>query len=128
VSGGKIGQGINPGVFFFYTKITTTTANQVVTVTETNTSTNSTPNFGILNGQAWLYPADCSSHTSGAVSGPNGENASYTVPTPGTYIIGIKYQTKTIAGAPAPVPANITFNFATSLGGSTGASVLLKKQ
>jgi hypothetical protein len=128
LSGGKIGQGINPGVFFFYTKITTTTANQVVTVTETNTSSNNTPNFGILNGQAWLYPADCSSHRSGAVSGPNGENASYTIPTPGTYIIGIKYQTKTIAGAPAPAPANITFDFATSLGGSTGASVKLVKQ
>ena len=33
----------------------------------------------------------------------------------------------TIAGAPAPVPADITYNFSTSLGGSTGASVLLKK-
>jgi hypothetical protein len=128
VSGGKIGQGINPGVFFYYTKITTTTPGQVVTVTQSNTSTNSTPLFGILNGQAWLYPADCSSHTSGTVTGPNGSGASYTIPTAGTYIIGIKYQTKTIAGAPAPVPADITYNFTTSLGGSTGASVLLKKQ
>jgi hypothetical protein len=128
VVGGKIGQGINPGVFFYYTKITTTTANQIVTVSQSNTSTNNTPLFGILNGQAWLYPADCSSHTSGTVTGPNGSGASYTIPTPGTYIIGIKYQTKTIAGAPAPVPADITYNFSTSLGGSTGASVLLKKQ
>ena len=126
VVGGKIGQGINPGVFFYYTKITTTTPNQVVTVTQSNTSTNNTPLFGILNGQAWLYPADCSSHTSGTVTGPNSSGASYTIPTPGTYIIGIKYQTKTIAGAPAPVPADITYNFTTSLGG--GASVLLKKQ
>lgn len=126
VRGGKIGQGINPGVFFFYTKITTTVPNQVVTVSQSNTSTNNTPLFGILNGQAWLYPADCSSHTSGTVTGPNDSGASYTIPTPGTYIIGIKYQTKTIAGAPAPVPADITYNFTTSLGG--GASVLLKKQ
>ena len=101
--------------------------NQVVTVIQSNTSTNSTPLFGILNGQAWLYPADCSSHTSGTVTGPNNSGASFTIPTPGTYIIGIKYQTKTIAGAPAPVPADITYNFTTSLGGSTGASVLLKK-
>jgi hypothetical protein len=128
VVAGKIGQGINPGVFFFYTKITTTTPNQVVTVTETNTSTNSTPNFGILNGQALLYDLNCNRVTVGTVSGPNGENASFTVAQPGTYIIGIKYQTKTIAGAPAPSPANITFNFATSLGGSTGGSVQLKKQ
>src|SRR5262245_50423357 len=127
VSGLKIGQGITPGVFFFYTRITTTQPNQVVTVTQSNTSTNGTPNFGILNGQAWLYPLSCASHTVGSTSGPNGENASFTVPVPGTYVVGIKYQTKTIAGAPAPVPADITFNFNTSLGGSTGGSVLLKK-
>ena len=54
--------------------------------------------------------------------------ASFTVAVPGTYHIGIKYQTKSIAGTTAPVPANITYNFSTSLGGNTGASVLLKKQ
>ena len=47
--------------------------------------------------------------------------------TPGTYHIGIKYSTKSIAGTIAPVPSDITYNFATSLGGQTGASVLLKK-
>jgi hypothetical protein len=128
VSGGKIGQGINPGVFFFYSKITTTTPNQVVTVTQTNTSSNGTPPFGIQNGQAWLWNLGCTTKLIGTVSGANDSVASYTIPTPGTYIISVKYQTKTIAGAPAPVPADITYNFATSLGGNTGASVLLKKQ
>jgi len=128
VSDGKIGQGINPGVFFFYSKITTTVPNQVVTVTQSNTSTNSTPLFGILNGQAWLWSGDCKSKLVGATFGANDSQATFTVPTPGNYIIGIKYQTKTIAGANAPVPADITYNFATSLGGQTGASVLLKKQ
>jgi hypothetical protein len=124
--GGLIGQGIDPGVFFYYTKITTTTANQVVTVTQSNNSTNNAALFGILNGQAWLYPADCSSHTTGAVSGVNDSGASFTVATPGTYIIGVKYQTKSIAGTPVPVPASITYTFTTSLGGSTSASVALK--
>jgi hypothetical protein len=128
LSGGKIGQGINPGVFFFYSKITTTVPNQVVTVSQSNTSTNNTPLFGILNGQAWLWSGDCSSKLVGSTSGPNASAASFTVPTPGSYIIGIKYQTKTIVGANAPVPADITYNFSTSLGGATGASVLLKKQ
>jgi len=126
--GGKIGQGINPGVFFFYSKITTTVPNQVVTVSQTNTSTNNAALFGILNGQAWLWSGDCSSKIVGSVTGPNGSGASFTVPSPGNYIIGIKYSTKTIAGTTAPVPANITYNFNTSLGGSTGASVLLAKQ
>ena len=127
LSGGVIGQGINPGVFFYYAKITTTTPNQVVTVTQSNTSTNNTPLFSALNGQAWLWKGDCSSHTTGALIA-NGSGASFTVPTPGNYIIGIKYSTKSIAGAPAPIPATITYNFVSSLGASTAASVLLKKQ
>jgi hypothetical protein len=127
VSAGLIGQGINPGVFFFYTKITTTSPNQVVTVSQSNTSTNNAALFGILNGQALLYTANCSSSTAGTVIA-GGSGASFTVAKPGTYIIGIKYQTKTIAGTKAPVPANITYNFTTSLGGTTGGSVKLVKQ
>jgi hypothetical protein len=127
-SGGVIGQSINPGVFFFYSKITTTVPNQTVTVTQTNTSTNNAALFGILNGQAWLWSGDCSSKIVGTTFGPNDSQATFTVPTPGNYIIGIKYQTKTLVGTVAPIPPDITYNFATSLGGSTGASVLLKKQ
>ena len=48
--------------------------------------------------------------------------------TPGTYIISLKYQTKSLAGTTAPVPADITYTWVTSLGGNTGASILLKKQ
>ena len=57
-----------------------------------------------------------------------GSGATFTIATPGNYIIGIKYQTKSIAGTTAPVPADITYNFVTSLGGNTGGSVLLHKQ
>jgi hypothetical protein len=124
---GTIGQGINPGVFFFYSTIKTTQPNQVVTITQTNTSTNNAALFGILNGQAWLWTGDCVSKIVGTTS--NGDaNASFVVPTPGTYVISLKYQTKSLAGTVAPVPPDITYNFVTSLGGNTGASVLLKKQ
>jgi len=127
VSNGKIGQGINPGVFFYYAKITTTVPNQVVTVSQSNTSTNNAALFQVQQSQDRLYKGDCSSYTTGTlISGSTG--ASFTVATPGTYIISIKYSTKSIAGKTAPVPADITYNFTTSLGGSTGASVLLHKQ
>ena len=126
-SGGKIGQNINPGVFFFWTTITTTVPNQVVTASQTNTSTNNAALFTVHQGWDRLYLGDCSSYTTGTeIAG--GSGASFTVPTPGTYHIGIKYSTKSIAGTTAPVPSDITYNFATSLGGQTGASVLLKKQ
>ena len=50
------------------------------------------------------------------------------MPTPGTYFIGIKYDPKTLAGTKVPVPATVTYTFTTSLGGSTGASVLLRPE
>ena len=126
-SAGKIGTGINPGVFFYWTKITTTTSNQVVTVSQSNTSTNNAALFGVHQGWDRLYTGDCSSWSAGTVIA-NGSGASFTVPTPGNYVIGVKYSTKTIAGTTAPVPANITYNFTTTLGALTAASVPLVKQ
>jgi hypothetical protein len=126
VNGNKIGQSINPGVFFFYSRITTTTPNQVVTVTQTNTSTNNAALFQVMQGQANLYTSSCGNLQTGTLTN-NSSGTSFTVATPGTYVIGIKYSTKSIAGATPPVPANITYNFATSLGGTTGASVQLVK-
>ncbi len=124
-SGGSIGQGINPGKFFFWTSITTTVPSQVVTVTQTNNSSNNAALFGIHQGWQRLYAGDCSSWTQGTQIN-SGTGASFTVPSPGTYVIGIKYDPKSIAGTGVPVPATITYTFTTSLGGSTGASVLLQ--
>ena len=78
-SKGLIGQGINPGKFYFWTKITTTTPNQVVTVTQTNNSTNGAALFGIHQGWARIYTGNCASFTAGTQNaGLTG--ASFTVP------------------------------------------------
>jgi uncharacterized repeat protein (TIGR01451 family) len=122
VSGGTIDQGINPGVFFYYTTITTTTANQVVTVSESHTGT--AANFQVHNTEAKLYTADCNNSTDGTLT-PDSTGATYTIATPGTYVIGIKYDSKSIAGTAAPVPSSITYTFTTTLGSQTNASVLL---
>ena len=125
--GGKIHQNINPGVFFYWTKITTTVPNQVVTVSQTNTSTNNAALFQIHQDWVRLYTGNCSSWTTGTQTN-GGTGASFTVPTPGNYVIGIKWDPKSIVGTNGPVPADITYNFTTSLGASTDASVLLKKK
>jgi hypothetical protein len=91
---------------------------------ETNTSTNNTAPFTILNGQALLYPLSCLSHTAGTVIA-KGAGASFKVATPGTYIIGLKYQSSSLPGTPAPMPSNITYMFDTSVGEQ--ASILLEK-
>jgi hypothetical protein len=123
--GGVIGQGINPGVFFYWTHITTTTPNQVVTVTQSNNSTNNAALFQIHQGWIRLYTGDCSSYTTGTQNA-GGTGGSFTVPTPGNYIIGIKYSPKSIAGTPVPVPPTITYTFTSSLGPSTSAKLLLQ--
>ena len=126
VSGSKIALGLSPGVFFYWTKITTAVPNQVVTVTQSNTSTNNAARFTVLQGWARAYTGDCASYRSGTlIVGLTG--ASFIVPQPGSYLIGLKYTTKSISGTVAPVPTDITYDFTTSLGGGTGASVLLKK-
>src|SRR5262245_37162001 len=101
-SNGLIGQGINPGKFFFWTSITTTIPNQVVTVQQSNTSSNNAALFGIHQGWQRLYTGTCSSWTQGTQTN-NGTGASFTVPTPGSYVIGIKYDPKSIAGTSVPV-------------------------
>ena len=106
VSGGKIAQSINPGVFFYYTKITTTLPNQVVTVSQSNTSTNGAALFQVLNGQAYLYSTGCTTLLTGTLNATS-TGASFIVPTPGTYIISIKYSAKSIAGTKAPAPVDI---------------------
>jgi uncharacterized repeat protein (TIGR01451 family) len=125
VSGGKIGQGINPGVFFYYAKVTVP-ANTAVTVVESQNNTAAL--FQIHQDQARLYKGDCSSWTAGTlIAGDTG--ASYTIATAGTYIISIKYDTKSIAGTTAPTSDPVTYTFkATPPGASSSASVLLKKQ
>ena len=124
VGGGKISGNINPGVFFFYTRITTAVVNQVVDVTQTHTG--SGPLFSLHQDQGKLYTGDCKSSTGGTPIN-NGTGEQFVVATPGTYVIGIKYSSKSVAGEPAPVPDDLTYTFSTSLGGTTSGSVLLKK-
>jgi uncharacterized repeat protein (TIGR01451 family) len=125
VSGGKISQNVNPGVFFYYTTVTVG-ANSTVTVTQSNTAGGDLF-FSALNGQANAFTGTCG-NASGVTVSNIGTGATYHFTTAGTYILSIKYQTKTIAGDPAPSPSTVTYTFTTSLGGSTSASVKLVKQ
>ena len=54
------------------------------------------------------------------------KTASFTVPTAGTYIIQIQYQTKSLAGSATPNPATSTYRFDTN--GTFNASVDLTPQ
>jgi hypothetical protein len=114
-SKGKIGQGINPGKFFYWAKITTTTPNQVVSVQQ---SVNGSAALFLVH-QDWarLYAGNCSSWKAMTQTG-GGSGATITVPTPGDYVVGLKYDPKSLAGTPVPVPPIVTYTFTTSAGGA----------
>jgi hypothetical protein len=118
-----IGQGINPGVFFFYAQITTTSANQVVTVTQSH-SAGTAPLFQVQQGQAILWTSTCGNAGSAALIN-NSTGASFTVKTPGTYFISVKYSTKSIAGDPVPSSPPVTYTFTTNGPPAGSASVQL---
>jgi uncharacterized repeat protein (TIGR01451 family) len=124
VSGGKIGQGINPGVFFYFAKITVAAG----TVTVTESQNDAAALFKVQQGQAKLYTGDCSSSTAGTLNAGS-TGASFSIAAAGNYIISIKYSAKSIAGTTAPTSDPVTYTFtATPPGASSSASVLLKKQ
>jgi uncharacterized repeat protein (TIGR01451 family) len=123
VSGGTIKQNVTPGVFFYYAKITVGAG----TVTVSETQNDAAALFQIQQNQAYLWTADCSTKAAIGTLNPAGTGASFTVPA-GTYIVSVKYDTKSIAGTTAPTSDPVTYTFtATPPGGASSASVLLKK-
>ena len=111
VSGGTITQSINPGAFFYYTYVTTTVADQ--TVTTSQHATNSAPLFTLNQGHAWLYTATCGlvSNSPTLIGTPTGSAVSFTIATPGTYVLRLQYSTKSIAGKTAPTASPSLYSF-----------------
>ena len=120
-SGGKIGQNINPGVFFYYTYVTTTTPNQGVTTSQH--ATNGAPLFSLNNGHVWVYTSTCVLVAN--LTQP-GQTVRYKFANPGTYVFRIQYSTKSIAGLTAPSPAGSIYTF--DINGVDNASVPLIKK
>jgi hypothetical protein len=131
VAGGKIKQNVTPGVFFYWVKVTVPAGNNSVTITQTITSLNNnfTTKFAFANGSN-VFNSNCNSvsetitqnTTTGAVT------VQFNAPTAGTYIIGIKYDSKSVVGATAPSPnTTVHYDFATTgVPGSTSGLDLVK--
>jgi len=129
VSGGKIKNNVTPGVFFYWVKVTVPAGPNSFTITETITTGNFTGLFNFTSGSSAFNP-NCGSvsttitqnTTTGAVT------VQFNAPTPGTYIIGVKYDSKSIVGQPAPSPGTtVHYEFATTgVPGSTSGLDLIK--
>jgi len=129
VSGGTIKNNVTPGVFFYWVSVTVPAGNNVVTVTQTITTGNFTGKFDFASGQN-VFNSSCNAVSSTIAQNANTGTAtvSFNAPVAGTYIISIKYDSKSIAGLPAPGPATtVHYDFATTgVPGSTQGLDLIK--
>jgi len=130
VSNGKIAQDVNPGVFFYWVKVTVPAGNNSVTITQTITTGNFTGLFDFHSGSN-VFNSNCNSVSNTMTQNPTtgAVTAQFNAPTAGTYIIGIKYDSKSIVGDPAPSPGTtVHYNFATTgVPGSTSGLDLIKQ-
>jgi hypothetical protein len=118
--------GINPGVFFYYTSLTAPASSFSIDILQSNTSTNSFLDFPALNGQVILYlvtgtppNATCSKVVATITGGPADFTISVTGASPGaTYVVGVKYNPSALRGDNPPNPANLTYHYSTKLNGA----------
>jgi hypothetical protein len=130
VAGGKVRNNVTPGVFFYWVSVTVPAGNNVVTVTQTITGVNTfTCKFSIASGQN-VFTSACNSVSStiSQNAGTGAVTVSFNAPVAGTYIISIKYDSKSIVGDPAPSPGTtVHYNFTTTgVAGSTQGLDLIK--
>jgi len=127
---GYIMQNVNPGVFFYWVRVTVPAGNNSFTITQTITTGNFTDTFDFTTGSnvfdsncVSLHPTITQNGTTGAVT------VQFNAPTAGTYIIGIKYAPKSVVGDPAPSPGTtVHYDFATTgVPGSTSPLDLIKQ-
>jgi hypothetical protein len=113
---GKISQNLNPGVFFYFTRLTPTSNTTTASITQSNDNPSGIYNFGVQSVQ--LFTAACGSlnSTFGVTSTNNVQTVTITVPNnaklqAGTqYIVAVKYSSKSIAGQPVPTSTGTCTN------------------
>jgi hypothetical protein len=129
VAGGKIKNNVTPGVFFYWVSVTVPAGNNTVTITQTITTGNFTGTFDFASGSN-VFNSNCNSVSETITQNPTTGTVTvqFNAPTAGTYIIGIKYDSKSIVGDPAPSPGTtVHYNFATTgVPGSTQGLDLIK--
>ena len=103
VSNGKVAQNVTPGVFFYWVMVTAPAGSNTFTITQTITTGNFTGLFDFHSGSN-VFTSNCGSVHATITQNPatGAVTAQFNAPTAGTYIISIKYQTKSIVGDPAP--------------------------
>ena len=116
-------------MFFYWVSVTVPAGNNSFTITQTITTGNFTGKFDFASGSN-VFNSNCNSvsDTITQNSATGAVTVNFNAPTAGTYIIGVKYDSKSIAGVPAPSPGTtVHYDFATTgVAGSTQGLDLIK--
>ena len=122
VKSGKVNQ-VNPGVFFYWVKVTAVAGSNTFTINQAITSSNN--NFNHFFKQAagsFAYTSNCVKVQNARISTSNGvTTVTFNASSAGTYIIGIKYNSKSVQGFSAPTP-NTTVHYTFTLAGSPSST------
>jgi hypothetical protein len=116
VNGNGTIKNVTPGVFFYWVKVTAPAGNNSFTITQTITTGNFTGKFDIASGSN-VFDSTCTSQHPNFTQIPatGAVTVTFNAPTAGTYFISIKYDSKSVAGDPAPSPGTTAhFNFTTT--------------
>jgi hypothetical protein len=128
VAGGKIKNNVTPGVFFYWVSVTVPGGNNSVTITQTITTGNFTGKFALASGSS-VFSSNCNNVSDTITQNTTTGTVTVNFNAPaGTYIIGIKYDSKSIVGLSAPSPTTtVHYDFATTgVPGSTSGIDLIK--
>jgi hypothetical protein len=111
--GGAIGS-VSPGVFFYYTKVTGSIGD---TVAITQSHTGSAPTIPIQQKQVLLFSDPGCATLKWKTLTVTGGTATGTLPSTGSFIISVKYDTSSLKGKAAPDPPTSTYTFGTNHNG-----------
>ena len=132
VKSGKISQE-NPGVFFYWLKVTASAGNNTFVVNQSITTGNFNTLFAIASGSN-VYDSSCTNMHGDFSQSPINNTTTGTVTvtfnaaTAGIYYMGIKFSTKSVDGKTAPAPGStVGYSFdTTGVPGSTSGINLIK--
>jgi hypothetical protein len=117
VKNGKIGQE-NPGVFFYWVKVTAPAGNNTFLVNQSITTGNFNTLFALAYGSN-VYNSSCKNahgnFTQGTINNTTGTvTVTFNAPIAGVYYIGIKFSTSSVDGKTAPTPTTVGYSYSTT--------------
>jgi hypothetical protein len=131
VRNGVISQ-TNPGVFYYWVKVTAPAGSNTFVVNQTITTGNFGTLFAIASGSN-VYNSSCTNvhgrFTQSSINNTSGTvTVTFNAATAGVYYIAVKFSTSSVTGKTAPNPTTVGYSYNTSgVPGSTSSLNLVRR-